>query len=568
MNPTDKTTTGTTSYPTHKTISLVEEKAIVNREMPPAPPVREVKKEVVAETKPETVVSAKNTYPEHKTFSISTDPPALKSAQNQSVATKNPQQEPTKEIKTIIEEKKAETATPVKNTYPSHKTYSLTKEQTVITEIKKEITEAASKINNPENIIAGLKDSSIEKAGNFIKEQPVIQKIDSVIPSVNNPLGDKSLKDTVVEKAGDFIKEQPVVQQIDSVIPGINNPFSSDQGLKDTVIEKAGNFIKEQPAVQKIETAIANANPFTSNQQNPTSYPAHKSVNLETAKQETPVVKEEQKSTVREEPAIVAEKRTEPVVSTQTTTANASYPSHKTHFFVKEEQASTLNQEVKPESSSVTPDSNEQVSAPTRSAEIKKSPSVVPVVATSGSKKPVLWIAASGVLLLASVATAWYTYQQKKTMQEEISALKQNNEALAENVKKLQKDLYIDDIIARAGILDAKNNITVMENASATEVLRACFSVIPNAQSKKGKKTVYIRFIDAAGNVLLQGKENVFEYKGGKIPFSAMQQIDYKGAEMMLCVDFKPTDKLQKGTYKAELYNDGVLDGTANFELK
>ena len=511
MNPKDKTITGITSYPSHKTISLVEEKTIANREAPPAP-VREVKKEVVAEKKPET-------------------------------------------------------AAPAKNTYPAHKTFSLTNEQPVISEIKKEITESANKITNPATIIPTIKDSVVEKASNFIKEQPVIQKIDSVIPSIDNPLAtDQNLKDSVIEKAGNFIKEQPVIQKIDSAIPAVNNPLASGQNLKDSIVEKAGNVIKDQPVVQKVEAAIKTATSFT-NQQNATSYPAHKTVSLEPFKQETTAgVKEEQKAPVRiEEPALVAEKKTEPVVKAATGLSDGTYPAHKTHSFVKEELTSATEQDIKPVSTLVAPDSNERVSPQTKAPDIKKT---VPVVTATSSKKPVLWIAASGLLLLASAATAWYAYQQKKTMQEEIVTLKQSNEVLAENVKKLQKDLYVDDIIARAGKLDAKNNITVIEDANASEVLRTCFSVIPNAQSKKGKKTVYIRFMDAAGNVLLNGKENVFEYKGEKIPYSAMQQIDYKGAEMMLCVDFKPSGKLQKGTYKAELYNDGVKDGIASFELK
>jgi hypothetical protein len=37
---------------------------------------------------------------------------------------------------------------------------------------------------------------------------------------------------------------------------------------------------------------------------------------------------------------------------------------------------------------------------------------------------------------------------------------------------------------------------------------------------------------------------------------------------MMLCFDYKPTEKVAPGAYKAEIYNEGVLDGTTTFELK
>lgn len=287
------------------------------------------------------------------------------------------------------------------------------------------------------------------------------------------------------------------------------------------------------------------------------SYPAHKTIDLRGTSQE--LKKEEPvKPTITN-----ALNKPESEAGAKTVLLQGSYPSHKTHYFVKEEVTST-EQYTAP---LVTPDSNENASVEPKQASLKNV-AVLTKQQPVSNKKPIVWIAASAVLLLSSAGTAWYAYQQKKSMQEEISTLKQSNEVLAGNIKKLQKELHIDDIIARAGKVDAKNNIVVAADVNASEIVRACFSITPNSTAKTGKKMLYVRFLTEAGTVLTSGTANVFDYKGEKIPYSSKAEINFTGREMMLCIDYKPTEKLQKGTYKAEIYNDGVLDGTSTFELK
>lgn len=293
------------------------------------------------------------------------------------------------------------------------------------------------------------------------------------------------------------------------------------------------------------------------------SYPAHKTVDIDQLRvmQQTERIPDP----VNREPLTDNKSKSETAEKTITTNTTKVYPDHKTYSFVKETSANSLNEEKSNETTVLSEKEKNKV-AETRVADNSKIPGVAPAIR---AKKPVLWIAASGILLISSGATAWYAYQQKKNLQEEIVALRKENETLAETVKKMEKQLHFDDIIARAGKLDTTNNIAVMENASSSEVVRLCFSVTANPQAKnRSRQVIYIRFIDANNTVLSHRKENLFDYKGASIPFSIKRVIDAVNDEMMICADYKPAEKLQKGTYKAEIYNEGVLDGTTTFELK
>ncbi len=299
------------------------------------------------------------------------------------------------------------------------------------------------------------------------------------------------------------------------------------------------------------------------------NYPLHKTITI-VAEQD--IIKTETIPTVNK-----------PVTSYEDSYNAGNYPTHKTVVIPKEEITVTTNKSDTKTDSSYPAHKTVDIEQPTVMQHTERIPASVntepvtdsksntpPIVAPAvKAKKPVLWIAISSVLLLSSGATAWYAYQQKKNFQEEIITLKKENETLAETVKKMEKQLHLDDIIARAGKLDTANNIAVMENANSSEVIRLCFSVTANPQAKnRSKQVIYIRFIDANNNILSHRKENLFDYKGESIPFSIKRVIDAVDDEMMICADYKPSEQLQKGTYKAEIYNEGVLDGTTTFELK
>lgn len=545
------------NYPTHKTISLIDEKPIANTIAERPIIDSALRAEVSSVIKP--IVDSKpiisNVYPSHKTTVLSdTTVEGVKDVLKKDIV------EPVKDILKKEEDVKKVLSTEivnpikdelkkeiesVKSVIPStpeikvDATLLVPKNQEVIADsVKKELIKTLSKENYPAHKTVSLE--IIEPVKDVLKKGEDIGKL--LTTEIVNPVKDELKKD--IESVKSVISSVPEIKKDATLLVSENQGVITDSVKKELV----KTLSKE-------------------------NYPAHKTVTLETllgVEQKVelnipePLVT---KPNTPEELKPPASKPVEPILNTATDiNSKNTYPAHKTFSFVASDNKVVDNQVIAPSvQTAVKTENKPNVVVPvTKNEPIASKESAVPAKA----KKPLVWIIASATILVTSVATIWYVNNEKNKLQDEVVALKQSNVELSENLLRLQKDIRIDDIIARAGIVDAKNNIAVEQDATKSSVIRTCFSVMPNGNAKQGTKTVYIRLLDGAGNIITANKNNTFDYKGEKIEYSEKKEIDFKGNDLMLCADYKPTQKLEKGTYKAELYSDGVLDGTATFELK
>lgn len=444
--------------------------------------------------------------------------------------------------------------TPSLQSYPSHKTFSFVEDAAVVQ--KNTTTEKQVQ----ENVLPASNNYPTHKTVSF---NDTNSSATTVVAS-NTPNVNVSVVNEELITAGYLPHKTVELTATDTNETKVNTETSQIP-----LVEK-----KEAPAI------VANVNSISS-----ASYPAHKTVAFNTteltatetasvvknnnANSLTPVVEKQQV-----EPVTVANQTPElSSVSDKITIQAGAYAAHKTHYFVADENVNVLAKEEVPKTQ---PLNNPQVqtaktTANTATTTVKNTSAKkdeFDAVVASKAKSPAPWIIGIAAVLLTAAATYWITQSQQGSLKDEIAALKQRNDSLATSVKKLQKDIHFDDVIARGGKLDAKNNILVSGNATGSEVIRTCFSIAANPKALTGKKVVYFRFIDANNNVLSASKDAVFDFNGQQIAYSLKQEIVYKKDELMLCIDFKRTQKLDKGTYKAEIYNEGVLDATTTFELK
>jgi hypothetical protein len=437
----------------------------------------------------------------------------------------------------------------VKGNYLSHKSVDLTT-QVVAEKIEEKLKkEESNKINipSPSFVSDGSKGNypshkTIDLSGNTIKqeEKPIEQKISIDVK-------------TIISK-----EEQTIVQTIAA--------DTNSSMILEKVSEQRVEFVsKVDIAVEKIVNQVIDAPQTIGLREDKNeSYPVRKTIILK-EEEKIPLPVTEKKDLV-DQVIVSAENKIESAtVLKSTETLSTTYPNHKTHYFVKEENKVVAEN-----------DGASTVAASSSSPSIKKEEPILQVntkpgtvVSSDKPKKPVLWMVISSSLFIVTAISIWFFYNQQNSLKEEIYLLKINNETLADSVLKLRRDkLQFDDIIIRGGKIDPKNNITLLENATDAEALRICFSINSNQYATIGKKAVYIRIIDPNNNVLVNTKDNLFEYKGNQIPFSLKKEVEYRKEELMLCIDYKPEEKLQKGLYKAEIYNDGVLDLKGSFELK
>lgn len=304
----------------------------------------------------------------------------------------------------------------------------------------------------------------------------------------------------------------------------------------------------KQPTIDTLQA-------ITGKEEKKENYPASKTILINSEESIKPAMVD--KTDLKVEPVISELTKTMPDAGIKTSEkALTNYPDHKSFSFVKNENKTSQINQVAP-------------------ALVKDEKAVLETakVQTAGTatkaKKPIFWMSLSAVIFIASATTVWFSYHQQNALKDEILALKTNKEELTDSIMKLQKNkLQFDDIIIRGGKIDTKNNISIVNAAAESEAIRICFSITDNPSVPQGKKIVYVRFIGPDNKILMKAKDNMFDYKGNQIPFSLKEEINYKNKEMMLCLDYKLEEKLLKGLYKAEIYNEGVLDGTGSFELK
>ncbi|NLZ72747.1 MAG: hypothetical protein GX905_02865, partial [Bacteroidales bacterium] len=94
------------------------------------------------------------------------------------------------------------------------------------------------------------------------------------------------------------------------------------------------------------------------------------------------------------------------------------------------------------------------------------------------------------------------------------------------------------------------------------------FTLVKNITAKTGEKTVYIRIAKPDNDVLVKNPSDTFEYENRNLNYSIKKYIEYDGEEQQVVVYWNVEEFLYAGNYRVDIFADGVLIGSRNFELK
>lgn len=108
--------------------------------------------------------------------------------------------------------------------------------------------------------------------------------------------------------------------------------------------------------------------------------------------------------------------------------------------------------------------------------------------------------------------------------------------------------------------------------AKAVDLLRICFTALPNEVAKPGIEKFFIRIINPIGETLAieeLGSGTIVNPKTQEeILYTQVAEHEYANEEERMCFDWKPDITFQKGKYTVEIYNKGYLAGSGGFVLK
>ncbi len=152
---------------------------------------------------------------------------------------------------------------------------------------------------------------------------------------------------------------------------------------------------------------------------------------------------------------------------------------------------------------------------------------------------------------------------------QQITAVRNTNTELSKVKEELSSKVEIASVIQAKDItavsLNKKRKETTRINL--LDKLRICFTLRENPLAKSGQKEVYMRVIRPDSLVITSSPDNLFEYKGSKIIYSANRTLDYMNQDIEMCIFLDNTGDFVIGNYSVELYLEDNIIGRTNFML-
>jgi FlaG/FlaF family flagellin (archaellin) len=154
-------------------------------------------------------------------------------------------------------------------------------------------------------------------------------------------------------------------------------------------------------------------------------------------------------------------------------------------------------------------------------------------------------------------------------IRQQITQVRNTNTELSKVKEELNTKVEI------ASVIQAKDIVAVSLNKKRKETsrinlldkLRICFTLRENPLAKAGQKDVYMRVIRPDSLVITNSPDNLFDYKGSKIIYSANRAVDYINQDIEMCIFLDNTGDFIIGNYSVELYLENNIIGRTNFML-
>jgi hypothetical protein len=161
--------------------------------------------------------------------------------------------------------------------------------------------------------------------------------------------------------------------------------------------------------------------------------------------------------------------------------------------------------------------------------------------------------------------------QAKAVLTSEKEKLSTDNQGLSSQVD-LASAIKINSIDVKGFDVKDDGKVKNKDKAKDIEMLRMCFTTETNLVTKSGSKRFYIRVINPTGETVVQDDkasgELVNKLDKSDVRYSTSADINYDNKDTNACADWALSNKLIKGDYKIELYNNGYMVGKGAFKLK
>jgi len=104
--------------------------------------------------------------------------------------------------------------------------------------------------------------------------------------------------------------------------------------------------------------------------------------------------------------------------------------------------------------------------------------------------------------------------------------------------------------------------------AKRTNMIKSCFTIVENKIAKAENKDIIMLVFDPNGKVLKNSSSFTFTAGKETKTGSVKRKINYQNQNVDLCIYFELENEIEAGTYRTEIYADGVRIGKTTFALK
>jgi hypothetical protein len=163
----------------------------------------------------------------------------------------------------------------------------------------------------------------------------------------------------------------------------------------------------------------------------------------------------------------------------------------------------------------------------------------------------------------------------KQLLEENTGIKKQITEVQTTNVELTKAKEELTSKVTVASVIQAKdiNAVTLNKKRKETtrlaniDKLRICFTLRENPIAAPGEKEVFMRVIRPDSLVITTSQDNLFDFNGNKLVYSASRLVDYMNQDIEMCIFLDNTGDFVVGTYSVELYLENHIIGRTTFAL-
>jgi uncharacterized protein (DUF3084 family) len=150
--------------------------------------------------------------------------------------------------------------------------------------------------------------------------------------------------------------------------------------------------------------------------------------------------------------------------------------------------------------------------------------------------------------------------ESKKTNKE----LSGQNEDLTKTVEKGSK-LSLVNLKTSAFIVRSSGKEIATDKASRADVLKVSFTIAENSIAKSGDRKYYVQVIDSKNNVM--GERQTERFADKTLTYSFIANVKYNNKTVDLVQNI-PANKLEKGTFYVNVFDNGQMVSNTTFTLR